>query len=612
MSLLNKTYLLFGAFTFLLLLAATTTFAQTEMELAEYYYNNGEYEQAKLYYDRIYKNNRSNKVYENYLECLIALEQLEEAEKIIKKKLKNTRNKANLHVDLGSLYKSFGEDAKAKEEFEDALKGLQPGKSNAVRLANAFIKVNEFPFALETYEKAKKISNDGYEFHYELANLQGMMGDHEGMIDSFMELLLVSPNYIQTVQNSLNRNLNVSENEDKASVLLEKLLRKVQRYPDETIYPELLIWHFNQRKDFGSALIHAKALDKRLQETGARVMKIAQMASKNEDYVAAVQAYEYVAKKGPQNKYYVSAKTEALQARNTQLTTKVVLPKREEMQALADSYEKAINDLGKKSDTAVLMKELAHLKAFYLQDAAGAISLLEETIDLPGLYETIQADCKLELGDILLLEGDVWEASLLFSQVELQFKEDRLGHEAKFRNAKISYYTGDFEWAQAQLDVLKASTTKLISNDAIELSLLITDNFNMDTLTTPMLMFAQADLLQYQNKNQEAIAKVDSLIETWPGHVLADEILWMKANIAQKQGEYDLCAAHLDEILSIHFTDILADDALFKLAELNENIFLDLDKAQAMYERMILEYPGSLYIIEARKRFRRLRGDELG
>ena len=612
MSLFNKTSLLLGAFAFLFLLTAAPSFAQTEMELAEYYYNNGEYEQAKLYYERIYKNNRSNKVYENYLECLIALEQLEEAEKIVKKKLKSSKNKANAHVDLGSLYKSFGKDEKAETEYNDALKELQPGRSNAVRLANAFIKINEFPFALETYEKAQRISNDGYEFHYELANLQGMMGNHEGMVDSFMDLLMVSPNYIQTVQNSLNRNLNVTENEDKASMLREKLLRRVQKYPDETIYPELLIWYFNQRKDFGSALIHAKALDKRLQETGARVISIAQMASKNEDYNAAVQAYEYVANKGPQNKYYVSAKTEALQTRNTQLTTQVGLPKREEMQALSDSYEEALIDLGKKSDTAILMKELAHIKAFYLQDSDGAIALLEEAIELPGLYETNQAVCKLELGDILLLEGDVWEASLLFSQVELQFKEDRLGHEAKFRNAKISYYTGDFEWAQAQLDVLKASTTKLISNDAIDLSLLITDNFNMDTLTTPMLMFAQADLLQYQNRNQEAIAKVDSLIQTWPGHTLSDEILWLKANIAYKQGEYDVCARHLDQILSVHFTDILADDALFKLAELNETIFLDLEKAQALYEQMILEYPGSLYVIEARKRFRRLRGDELG
>ena len=586
--------------------------AQSDKELAEYYFNNGEYEQAKLYYERIYRSDRSNKVYENYLQCLVAMEQLDEAEKIVKKKLKSAKNKANAHVDLGNLYNKFGEDEKAEEEYNDALKELNPGRSNAVKLANAFIKINEFKLALDTYEKAQRISNDGYEYHYELANLQGMMGNHEAMVESFMDLLIVSPNYVQTVQNALNRNLNLSENEEKADMLRQALLKRVQRYPDETIYAELLIWYFNQRKNFASSFIQAKALDKRLQENGFRLMDIAQMATKNEDYSTAVASYKYVAGKGPSNQFYISARTEALQTRYTQLTSSIITPSNEEMSGLAGEYNTALVDLGKSSKTAILMKDLAHINAFYLQNSTEAIALLNEAIELPGLYETVEAVCKLELGDILLFTGDIWEASLLYSQVELDFKEDALGHESKFRNAKISYYTGDFEWAQAQLDVLKASTTKLISNDAIDLSLLITDNFNMDTITTPMLMFAQSDLLSYQNRDQEAIAKVDSLISAYPGHSLADEILWMKANIYFDQGKYEECQGLLNQILSIHFTDILADDALFKLAELNELVYQDLEKAKELYERMILEYPGSLYVIEARKRFRRLRGDQLG
>ena len=182
-----------------------------------------------------------------------------------------------------------------------------------------------------------------------------------------------------------------------------------------------------------------------------------------------------------------------------------------------------------------MIKELAHIKAFYLQESDEAVDLLYDAIDIPGVYGKINAVIKLELADILLMQGDLWDASLLYSQVELDFKEDPLGHEAKFRNAKISYYTGDFEWAQAQLDVLKASTSKLISNDAIDLSLLITDNYAMDTITTPMLMFAQADLLAYQNRNEEAFLKMDSIVSTWPGHALTDDILMKKAEIYQKQ-----------------------------------------------------------------------------
>jgi tetratricopeptide (TPR) repeat protein len=274
-------------------------------------------------------------------------------------------------------------------------------------------------------------------------------------------------------------------------------------------------------------------------------------------------------------------------------------------------YLEAIEDLGKTGQTAIMLKELAHLKAFYLQEIDEATELLYEAKDLPGIYPAVQAVIKLELGNILLLKDEIWDASLLYSQVELDFKEDPLGHEAKFRNAKISYYTGDFEWAQAQLDVLKASTTKLISNDAIDLSLLITDNLALDTITTPMLMFAQADLYAYQNLTDKAFQKLDSILDTWPAHSLTDEIFFLKAEIYEKKGDYDAAAAELQKIVDFHFYDILADDAIFKLASYNDYVFENKEEAMRLYELILTEYPGSLHVIEARKRFRELRGDKL-
>src|SRR5207237_519209 len=130
----------------------------------------------------------------------------------------------------------------------------------------------------------------------------------------------------------------------------------------------------------------------------------------------------------------------------------------------------------------------------YLNKTNEANDLLEETIALPQLSLQLQAECKLELGDILLMTGDIWEASLRYSQVEKSFKHDEIGNEAKFRNAKISYYTGDFKWAQAQLDVLKGATAKLIANDAMDLGLLISDALAIDTNEAPLCIFARADL----------------------------------------------------------------------------------------------------------------------
>ncbi len=595
----------------LLMSLSQSLYAQgTDEQLADYYFENGQYEQARLYYEKLYKTNRSGKIYQNYLQTLIALGDFEESEKIIEKRLKSSQNQSDIYVELGELYQRFNKPEEAKEAYNDALKTMQPGRSNAIRLGNAFIKLGENEFAMATYDKGRKMATDGYSFHYEFANLQGIMGNYEEMVSSFLDLLLESPNYIQTVQNAIGRNLNIQEDEGNAEMVKIALLKQNQKYPNEAIYSEMLIWHFMQRKEFASAFVQANALDKRLGENGFRMMDLGKMATSNGDYLTARKAYKAVLDKGPSNDYYITARTEMLQVMREEILN-VPGFSLDQVNTLKNEYTAAINDMGKNAQTAVLIKELAHIKAFYLADTEGAIVDLKEAVELPGLYPAIQAIIKLELGDVQLFQGEIWDASLLYSQVELDFKEDVLGHEAKFRNARISYYTGDFQWAQAQLDVLKASTSKLISNDAIDLSLLITDNLALDTITEPMLLFAQADLLAYQNRHGEAFEKLDSIVNVYPGHSLTDEILILKGDIYSEQGKYDKAAASYQTVIDLHFHDILADDALFRLAGLTEGVFGKPDEAMLLYERIMVEYPGSLYVIEARKRFRTLRGDEV-
>lgn len=595
--------------TLFVLFLSIGAFAQgSDLDLAEYYYNEGQFEQAKLYYEKIYKTNKTNRVYNNYLNTLIALGEFEEAEKMAKKNVKENSKDGVSYVKLGDLYKRFEKKAEAAEQFDLAIKKVEPTRSNIIRLSSEFSQINEYEFALKTYQKGKAEGKDGYNYAYEIANMQGNLGDLDGMTESFLDLIAGEPNYIQTVQNSLNRTLNLAENETNMDMLRVKLLKRTQKNPETIIYTEMLTWLFMQKKDFASAFVQASALDKRLGENGGRIMNLANLASNNKDYETAKRAYQYVIDKGPANDYYVSAKIDKLQVMKQDLEEK---PSSDRMayEQLEIEYNNAINEVGKRAESAIMMKELAHVKAFNLGKADEAIVLLKETIALPGLYARTLAMCKLELADVYLFQGEIWDASLLYSQVELDFKEDAIGHEAKFRNARISYYTGDFEWAQGQLDVLKASTSKLISNDAIELSLLITDNFNMDTTTVPMEMFARADLLAFQNQYAKASVTLDSIITDYPNHTLADEIKMLKAKMYYKQGQFEKTKELYQNIIDFHFKDITADDAIFKLADMNQYIFHDAAKAMELYEKLIAEYPGSLYVVEARKRYRELRGD---
>jgi tetratricopeptide (TPR) repeat protein len=593
------------------LLSAVRGFSQgTDLDLAEYYFKEGQYEQAKLYYEKIYKTNKTQRVYSNYLNTLIALGEFEEAEKMAKKNIKENSKDGIAYVRLGDLYKRFDKKSSAVEQFELAVKKMEPTRSNIVRLAAEFSQINEYEYALKTYQKGKNEGKDGYNYAYEIANMQGNLGDLDGMTESFLDLISSEPNYIQTVQNSLNRTLNLAENEGNMDMLRVKLLRRTQKNPEIIVFTEMLTWLFLQKKDFSSALVQAIALDKRLSESGGRIMNLAQLATNNKDYETAIKAYQYIVEKGPANDYYIVAKIEKLQVMKAQLEQSPSSDKLAYTQ-LETEYHQAISEVGMRAESAIMLKELAHIKAFHLGKSDEAITLLKETIALPGLYARTLAVCKLELADVYLFQGEIWDASLLYSQVELDFKEDVLGHEAKFRNAKISYYTGDFEWAQGQLDVLKASTSKLISNDAIDLSLLITDNFNMDTTTVPMEMFARADLLAYQSQYARALVTLDSIITEYPNHTLLDEIKMLKAKMFVQQAMYEQAKNMYQDVIDFHFTDITADDAVFKLADLEQFIFHDTQKAMVLYEKLITEYPGSLYVVEARKRYRELRGDSI-
>ena len=590
------------------LVAATTSWSQSDLELAEFYYNEGSYAQSKLYLDQIWKRNKTKMVFDMYYDVLVALDDFVSAEKLVKSRMRGKNTRANSYVELGELYLHFGRDAEARDAFDEAMARLQPSRNSAIGLANAFTKLNELDLALEVYTKAQALGVENLD--YQLVDLEGRRGNYDGMIDAAMRLLHAKPTYFRNIQNSFIRNLRVLDNPELGTLLKGKLIASARNYPDDSVYPELLVWYFNQVKDFGNAFIHAKSLDLRGGEDGNRLVELAQTAARNADYDTAARCYSYVSGKGRDNPYFFTARTQSLRMRMEPLLNDVPTDNAA-IANLTVEYRQTLNDLGLTVETAGIAKDLAHAQAFFLQAPEEAIATLESILEIPALYDRMAALCKLELGDILIFQDNIWDASLLFSQVELDFKDDFFGHEAKFRNARISYYAGDFDWAQAQLDALKASTSKLISNDAIDLSLLITDNYAMDTISEPMWLYAQADLLSTQHRYDQARAKLDSIITVWPGHALEDEILMAQGQMALEQGDVDTALILFQEVVDLHFDDILADDALFELGRLNEDYLGNEEAAASYFEQLLFDYPNSLHAVEARRRFRTMRGDDI-
>lgn len=587
---------------------APLAIAQTsDQQLAQHYYGKGEYDKALIYYEKLYDQEGSKINFTRYVECLVATGDLKNAEKVLRKEAGRNRQDPEYSVLLAKFYEDNGEAEKANEIYEELIANLQPYSNHVIGLYNVFKAQGKSDLAYKTLLEGRKLLKKSYPLNFQFAEYYGTVSETKKMMGEYLDLIDYHPSYVNNVLQVLSNRIDFSEKEsEEYEFLREALIERTQKHPDDLNYSEMLTWLFIQRQDFPAALTHIKAMDKRSGADGMQVYQFGQICVENKDYSTARRAFRYVVELGEESLYFMRAQNALLNVSFLEVTTRRDFSQ-QELQEIIASYNEVLDRFGKRHRTLPLVLELAHIKAFYANQGEDAIALLNEALEFQGLTDIQRAEVKMQLADIHVLHGDVWEASLLYMQIDKDFKYDPIGHEAKFKNARIFYYDGEFDFAQSQLDVLKQSTSRLIANDALKLSLLITDNFGLDSNYQAMTWFANADLLIEQHRYEEAYLLFDSIATTYPAHSLGDEILFKRAHAYELRGEWNLAIAQLEKLMKLYSDDILADDALFQLGDIYENHLMDKEKAAEYYKTILFEYKGSLYTTEARKRFRAIR-----
>jgi len=579
----------------------------TDQQLAQHYYSSGDYGKALVYYEKLFQKDESKFNLTRYVTCLSETGDIKSAEKTLKRAVSKNISDQELTIMLASFYEEHNEATKASEIYNELINNLTASSKDIIDLYNLFKSKNKTELAFSTLEKGRKLLKNSYPLNIQFADYYGSKGETEKMINEYLDLLDYHPAYMESVQRILSAQVDFTQEDSKEYDLLRiALIERTQKKPDDLNYSEMLTWLFVQRQNFPAALVHIKAMDKRSNSNGAMVYDFGNICIENKDYGTARNAFKYVVDIGSNSHYFMRAQNALLNVSFLEVTTNRNFSQTE-LNEILSNYENVLNRFGKKNTTLGVVLEMAHIQAFYANKGQDAINLLNEAITFPGLTDMQLAQVKMQLGDIHVLHGDIWEASLLYMQVDKDFKYETIGQEAKFKNARIFYYDGEFDFAQSQLDVLKQSTSKLIANDALRLSLLITDNYGLDSNFTAMYNFAQADLLIEQHRYKEAFYLFDSILNEFPAHSLGDEILFKKAYALQLKGEWTEAIQNLEKILKYHANDILADDALFQLGDIYQNHLLNNAKAAEYYRLILFEHKGSLYTTEARKRFQELR-----
>lgn len=600
-------YLRFAAPLFLLQFLCSSQAQAQDPNLANQYFSDGEYEKAAALYDQLWdRDKRSEYYFTRYVDCLMNLEQYDECEKVVKRQIKDSPANTGLYVTYGNLLEKQNKGDEAKAQYQRAIDKMAPDYASVERLARLFTSQSQYDLALQSYERGAQLTKDKQRFAFSIGELYRRKGDAPKMVEAYLNALGADPGKLSLVETRLAQTLAP----DDFSELQTQLYSRIQS-DDNPDYIEVLAWSFIQRKDFKSALRQFKALDKRLGENGQRIMNLSATATDNGDFDTAIEGYDYIiSEKGQLSPFFFDAKKEVMECRRKKITQGYHYTQ-DDLKTLENDYETFLNQFGRTTMTADLVLQLADLEGYYMNNLPKAISLLEDLKKMPGLNKEKRARVKINLGDFYLISGDIWESTLLYSQVDKDFKEEQIGQEARFKNARLAYFNGDFQWAQAQFDVLKASTSKLISNDAIDLSVFIMDNLNLDTSAAAISLYAGAELLVYQNRFDEAFLKLDTLRREFPDHSLQDDIYYLEGQIYEKKHDYDKAISLYETVVQRFPDDIRADNALYALAQIYDYNLNNPDKAKELYEKLFMNYSGSIFAVDARKRYRILRGDKV-
>ena len=596
---------------------------QTEIQIANEYVLKGEKEKALTVYQSLLKKSENIVfVHKNYLNLLLDMGRFKEAENYVNRIIKSD-DKITYKLDLGRIYIQSGDQPKGDKYLKSLIRN-EAEDYYKIRTVSEYLVTNDLlEYAVYALEEARKTTGDNSLFTLELANFYRLQGKREAMVKEYLSFAVQSRGNMNYVQNLLQAILTKPEDLE----LLEKLLYdKVQQEPNSQVYVELLIWVNLQQKNFYGAFIQARGYDKRFKNAIPKTLEIAQISLNNQDYENADRAFSYVVKEYAKTDYYLPARRGQIGAREAKVRRSFPVNK-DSVRFLIGEYTSFIRQYPDNPNSLEARLNQSLLHAYFLDEKDSAVAKLTGLTENPRAPLELKSRAKLELADVYILKEEPWESTLLYSQVERAQKETPIGYEAKLRNAKLSYYKGDFGLSMEHLDILKQATTREIANDAMELSIRIKENTAFDTLGTALKEYSAIELLLYQNKIDEALASMELLkkgiantpantdptapkiVASMSNKAILDDVYWLEANLKMKQGKFQESITLLQKILNEYGEDILADDAYFLQGDIYERQLKDKIKAMDIYREFLNKYPGSVHVAEARKRFRQLRGD---
>ncbi len=583
----------------LLFLFVQGTSAQ-DSRLAQQFFSQGDFDKAAVEYQLLYKKFPFNKSYfYKLVHSYQKLGQYKKADSLLRMK-KELKNPTSM-VWLGYNFLLQKDSIKASKLFDKAVKNALRSTMSVFQTGKAFQEIYQLDEALALYSAALKKYPES-SFVLDMARIYAEQNKPEEMMQAYMNYLEKYPKNLSRVRylitpyiSSINGNL-INKDIKKA------VIKRIKKQPLPPFY-RLLEWIYIQEKDYRKAFFQLRSLYLKKQADIEEIYYLGSKALNNKKTETARMILSYVIEHADKNNLREKAQLALLK---TDLQEKI--SSEEQLENLFIQY---FQENWEKNNKIRLHILHADFLAFFKNQPQKAKEELEKLLQ-QNLPRNLEAEIKLKQADIAVRQGYFNQALILYTQVQLDFPNHSLGHLATYKIAQVSFFKGDIEWAHNQLKVIKSVHSDWISNDAIDLDMLIINNKEEnDSLQTGLKKLAEVKYLLFKNDKENALKKLDSLRNNFKGQNIYDEILWMQAEIWEQKGNFEEAVKNYQLITKLPDEIIYKDEAVYRMARIYEQQLDQPETAKKLYKEIIIHYPSSFWFPEAQHAFRRLRGDEL-
>jgi len=586
---------------------------QNRFLLAQNYEQLGQFSKAKSIYEDLYKIQPANFAFFQALnKCYVQLKEYNNSQFLIEQKLSTDKENVSLLGMLGTTLYLNGDEKKAFQLWDNFLENKKDVIPFRV-LANTAIELRAFDKAIDLLQKAKAISKNEFYLGYDLANLYSLKMDYKKSADEFITILKADERQVPSVEARIFTYV----------AREEALTGFINIFEDE--HPEdfpaignILAKLYSANRQYTDAFSLYKTLDENGVYKGSELFNFALKLSAEKEYAFASEVFSYLLKTYPSSPLQLQiklnfaknleAKLESENVDSSQLwksfPEKKYFPESLYSQSL--SIYKEIAEKNPFSDLGVeAMYHVGYLYVEKIGNAAYGKDYLNKVITNFTLSNYYAEAC-LEMA-VLDVQLNNFDGAISFYEKILSNPRasEEQKNKAKFLKARMAFFRGDFTESNKLLRQLVSSSNDNISNDALEMSFLLTSAFN-DSLT--LVKFGVGDFALLLNQFSNAEKTFSSLVKTEQTPFLVKQLAELRLiECYISLDRYQEALDQIEVLLKRDEKNIFADRANLLAAKIYQFGLKNPAKATEEYQNLLLRFPDSLYLEEAREAINNLR-----